>query len=680
MAPQLTNISASQDSKKQRLNGLDGLRGLAIILVFLNHIDSQYIIGSFPIFIRPVINTVFTSGLNIGVGLLFILSGFLMAYIYPHPKNTLDFLQKRYTRIFPLFITMTLVMALYRIAPALDPILRILSMITLAICSHILWVYGVQKLNKHIISRILFLGFITLQLFAALLYVFVIARQPAIVFNQQWPTYLREGVITLVNTTVTLPLGKYIPMLNGVYWTLVCEVLFYILYPIICVPFVNLLSRQNKSIKIFFLLSLLPFLSAATDVSKRLLGLNMLNLPFFMYFATGISLGYIAKHREDILKAASGRLKFLTNFTCFFILMVLAHLSLNATTGRLNDWIIMLSAFPLTLFVAFALDSSTSISRFFSSKYLVSFGVISYSLYLSHTGIVDTAHMLYRPTNLIHSIFFIIFVLTVNILIAYMLYYLLEKPYFNKRITLGETRESSKMFPIPLLTSGIIALFSLAVFFAFQSNFNLLSYEEPFGNDVIISQKIAPSTKTISLKNSREIIMRIKSPQNKFGIVTADLSYESKTENSKIYNPTPQLLVFQIKPSSSIQWYSTSTYKPAEIGNSKMHPFGFPQIESSKDREFDVKLSLSNYESPEDIYLNITDGVVVRSVNQLNKQQLTKNPLLLFSLISQRIRTMSENVEVQLILLKFAPFAFLIIYLSVGSFYSRDRKVTTNID
>ncbi len=664
MEPTETITPSQEDLKKKRLDSLDGLRGIAIILVFLNHIDSQFIIGSFPTFIRPVIEALFSSGLNIGVGFLFILSGFLMTYIYPHPKSTLGFLQKRYTRIFPLFITMTLVMEIFRITPTLDPVLRIVSIFTLAIATYSLWVYGVQKLNKPIISRLLFYGFLALQIFVGLLYVFIIARQPAINFNQLWPFYMRESVITLVNATVTLPLGKYIPMLNGVYWTLVCEVLFYILYPIICVPLINLLSRQHRAVKILFLICLLPFFSALTDISRRLLGLSMLNLPFFIYFATGISLGYLAKHREDLLKIAVSRLNLLTNFAFFSILIVLAHISLNSTKGQLNDWVVMMWAFPLTLTVAFILDSTTSISRLFSSKYLVFLGTISYSIYLSHTGMVDTAHLLFRPATVLQSIFFIGIVFSATIFVSYVLYYLLERPYFSKRNGTIEVYKSSKVLPFPILSFGIIALFVVAIFSAFQSNFNLLSYEKGFGSEAIISPHVTPLTRRLSLEDSREIVLRVKSPENKFGIVTANLSYEFNDEKGIDLEGSPQLLIFQIKPSSSSQWYSTSTYKPGEIGQSNMHPFGFPAIEQSKDREFDIKLSLSNNESPQNIYLNIKNNVALRTINRLDKHMLAKNPLMLISLISQRVITMSANVEFQLVLIKLAPFIFFLAYLS----------------
>src|SRR4051794_33260812 len=92
--------------ESDRLTSLDGIRGLAILSVFLNHINASSI--SLPAKLGIVSEVLFTSGV-IGVSFLFILSGFLMAYIYPTASNKVAFLQKRYTRIFPLFLTMSVV-------------------------------------------------------------------------------------------------------------------------------------------------------------------------------------------------------------------------------------------------------------------------------------------------------------------------------------------------------------------------------------------------------------------------------------------------------------------------------------------------------------------------------------------------------------------------------------------
>src|SRR6185437_13623965 len=88
---------------KDRLPALDGLRGFAAFSVLLSHI------GVNPLFFitTPLILNAYRT-LSVGpnsVQILFVLSGFLMAFLYPKIKSTRGFLQKRYGRIIPVYAT-----------------------------------------------------------------------------------------------------------------------------------------------------------------------------------------------------------------------------------------------------------------------------------------------------------------------------------------------------------------------------------------------------------------------------------------------------------------------------------------------------------------------------------------------------------------------------------------------
>src|ERR1700722_9119672 len=122
-----------QNSQSNRLHALDGLRGVAIIMVFLSHINATLINRS-----NFIESYIFNSGV-LGVTFLFILSGFLMAYLYPQPKSKLEFLQKRYTRIFPLFLTLSSVLFLLRYTPNIWYI-SVGILLLFAILSYLVWV------------------------------------------------------------------------------------------------------------------------------------------------------------------------------------------------------------------------------------------------------------------------------------------------------------------------------------------------------------------------------------------------------------------------------------------------------------------------------------------------------------------------------------------------------------
>jgi hypothetical protein len=194
----------------------------------------------------------------------------------------------------------------------------------------------------------------------------------------------------------------------------------------------------------------------------------------------------------------------------------------------------------------------------------------------------------------------------------------------------------------------------------------VLSFDKTYSRDVITSPTFDAQTQKISLDQQPEILMKIKSPEDKLGIVTAHLTYEFMSEKKNASDEPPQELIFQIKESGAKEWYATSTYKPNEIGDSKTHPFGFPMIEQAKDKEFYVRLALANTQSKENVYLNIDNGVVLHSVNQTNKKELLTHPAKLLNLLLQRFSNVATNSEAQMVVLQMVPFIAFLILLNVG--------------
>ena len=95
---------------------LDGLRALAITLVFLHHCSPRTPIGYPPLFWAPI--KVFSWGW-VGVDLFFVLSGFLISYLLIQEKTNFGnvslwrFYVRRALRIWPLYFTVLLCTAVY---------------------------------------------------------------------------------------------------------------------------------------------------------------------------------------------------------------------------------------------------------------------------------------------------------------------------------------------------------------------------------------------------------------------------------------------------------------------------------------------------------------------------------------------------------------------------------------
>src|SRR6266487_6242250 len=123
-----------QNTTQVRLHALDGIRGLAILAVFINHLPIEYrYIPGLPSWVSLLATHVIIGNGLIGVSLLFLLSGFFMAYLYPAPRSNLKFIQKRYTRIFPLYLTMCAVNLVLTLFPHMQWYLSIGVIIVLAL-------------------------------------------------------------------------------------------------------------------------------------------------------------------------------------------------------------------------------------------------------------------------------------------------------------------------------------------------------------------------------------------------------------------------------------------------------------------------------------------------------------------------------------------------------------------
>lgn len=188
----------------QRLLALDGLRGIAVIMVVLSH--TNVLSQTLPI--HPFIyQTLFISG-GIGVGFLFVLSGFLMAYLYPYPQSAIGFLQKRYTRIFPLFLTVCLSVLLTGLVSK-NVLVQFLLFCGIAIIAHVAWVYGLKRATEAI-KRGIWISFFSLQVTVGLVYFLV--SQKIIPFDLSSISGVYKVLLTgLVNGTLTFFCRSYIP-------------------------------------------------------------------------------------------------------------------------------------------------------------------------------------------------------------------------------------------------------------------------------------------------------------------------------------------------------------------------------------------------------------------------------------------------------------------------------------
>jgi peptidoglycan/LPS O-acetylase OafA/YrhL len=547
--------------------------------------------------------------------------------------------------------------------------MRLIILFTVATTAHLLWI-GIKKIASKKFSRSLFVSFLLLQIGVGAFYLLWVLKQPPVVFNQLLSPALRESTISLVNATLTLPLGNYIPMLDGVYWSLAAEVLFYILYPLVCVPLITFFSPRPRSIKIAGVLLLIPFFLGLHLLSQKILLLSMLQLSICYYFVTGITLGYLYRRHPTFIQKSHQiftKKLYLIPTILFVIAITIKLTILNSLPSSFDPLIYILWAFPLTLCLALALDHKTSLSKLLSNKFIVYIGTISYSIYLSHTLILHAQESLYAPHDLLSNLFFVLLAMTLIIGVASLLFILLEKPYFKKAhhpptSMLDQTPVLSRFHRLgtspAVILSGIVLLLSFAIFYAYQSHFNLFSIIRNPTQNIFVSPIVSNNQQWISMKDHPVVTLQITPTENNFQLLSLHLRHMS----SPNLPPVEQLLLFRIKDSTRDNWDVTNSYNLAFIADSPEHIFGFPPYLYSKGKTYTVELSMANTSSSEYLEIN-TDPTFIQTVFKVDKKELLQNPSQLLNFIQNKIINVTSNPEAQRIMLLTLPFILLALFL-----------------
>lgn len=581
-----------------------------------------------------------------------------MAFLYAQPAGNLHFLQKRYTRIFPLFLSMCLVMFIYHLAPKC-PILLLLGVVVLvASLVHLLWVYVLKRLARNA-KTYLFFFFLVMQLAVGGVYVFWIMRHPAVAFTEQLPTLFREGMIFLVNATLTLPLGDYIPMLDGVYWSLVAEVLFYVLYPILVVPLVIFLQTKSRNVKIFSLFAVTLLIGGIAILSHKVLVMSLIQPALWEYFVVGIILAYIYKHKPHVithLAHLANRVSWL-QVILFISILFAEHRVEYLLPSSAGGWIRIVFAVPLVILVALLLDQTTCLSRIFRSKWLVFLGTISYSIYLSHALIIHLAERLFIPTDFLTNAAYIVLTFLVDVGVASLLFWLLERPYFLRKTGEQKTAQAipTKRYYPKLILSFISISYLLTLFFAYSSHFNFFSVVFP-----IAPQNITPITSgsSISLRSYPSLQVRFTGKSNDLGLLAVKVKHDSQKMKG-----TSQTLLFSLQQEGNAKAIVATPYNLDYFNSGDVFPFGFPAVHDSKGKTFLATFTLSNKTGSDFV---IFDKTSFETVYPADKKLLLTHPSLLITFIQEKFVSILANSAAFLPLLLGVPFFLLVFYLFIN--------------
>jgi peptidoglycan/LPS O-acetylase OafA/YrhL len=323
-----------KSSTGSHFDALDGLRGMAILMVCVAHTfytNSNPDAGSASKYLSRLIDTG-----GFGVSIFFVLSGFLISYpiFSERRKNPKAWFNRNYVR-----------RRVGKIAPPFY--------LSLAILVPVYWI--------------------------------CLSDPSYLLAGLEWATGLANFIRPAAEIYAT-------------YWSLLVEVQFYILLPILFLSLRNVPVKRTTAV-IFTVLIVVPFVIRLLSwpgvaVTTREFDFLIRRFPCSLdYFAWGILFAALFVHRSPWPKRTCASLGYLgillLSATCF----VQAYLAsfYNLTSDR-NFWFAELmrllpgiSTF-LMLFFVFAPDSAGA--RFFSSGPLRFTGIVSYEWFLFHLPVV----------------------------------------------------------------------------------------------------------------------------------------------------------------------------------------------------------------------------------------------------------------------------------------------------
>lgn len=220
--------------------------------------------------------------------------------------------------------------------------------------------------------------------------------------------------------------------INAVYWTLIIEIHFYILFPLFYYLFLTYKERPQfflwlAGVGVLYRIGLITLLE---NPPMQLLRFTLANID---YFAFGMLGAYLYIKRKDIVERCThlpGQLIALASFFAFYGFYDLAFLPTWSYVLAPP----LLSIMTLWVFFSFLGEKETVLDRVLTVKPILFFGQISFSVYIWHHVIINQVHY-WQLTNI--EKFWVSFLLTLGL--SVVTYYTIElyaiKKLYRRRLS-----------------------------------------------------------------------------------------------------------------------------------------------------------------------------------------------------------------------------------------------------
>lgn len=603
---------------KKRLASLDGLRGLAALSVLFSH--SGFSLDSvIHIPLLTLLYKTFAVGPN-SVQILFVLSGFLMAYLYPRIIHPISFIKKRYARIIPVYILVVVFISeIY--SKNIYWQSEIFQLILLAIIPALIW-YLIEKVKlASLFGTILFYSYVIVQVLFLFLNIFITPR-----FIQygtiHLPEFYKHILILMSNITLTTPFVEGVPRISGVFWSLAPEIYFYLLYPIIVIPLIFIGKKWGKVVSFLIAISILKILF---DLSTAFMGIGSLysiDVARASGFVAGVLAGSIYQAQGSIWNKIS---KWGLN-PFFGTISILSFVVI-----QWGDWAIrdgqsihfmnlyyLVSSFVIAILALVSSVPTSLPNKIFSSKMLVFFGALSYSMYLIH---IQTNHWVGLLSFLpFYSILYPILVLCGATLISRILFICIESIYFRSKSKNKEV--SDNLTKAPLKINALhYALILIVAFGCMYSGGYSLSF---------LLQRHTTSMPIMGLQFERSLLnSKLRVPiiahYDNLSAIHINLRYAKSANETRNKVKNPSVLFFRLLDEDKKKVIFESKRSAFEIEGSPRFPFGITTISDSKNKRYSIELELVNGKIDDQIYVDMSQSSIV-SIYTTSKKALLMRP------------------------------------------------------
>lgn len=605
---------------QERFTALDGLRGLAALSVFLGHSDfSLLVLRPFPAFL--LLFQIFASGL-VGVQILFVLSGFFMSLLYPVVLDKVTFWQKRYMRIFPLFIVIAcFIWYANQAETGQNWTYKLLILGVFSWIVHTLWLgfrqfSATQKINW---GRKIFFGFLGLQVL--LICVNLLVTPHFVVFHQLHVSPKTQDVLLLFsNITLTTPFVNGVPLLTGTFWSLAPEVLFYLLYPVVVLPLVGLGKKHGWWISVLVIVAMTKIIFDVHTVSLGIADLQTMKIGRVTGFMVGVVIGSLYQLRHPhfmAFKQSASRLvpNVLIAGVFVFILWLNSTTQLGAHLDTLS-WFHFVSSWVIGAVIIASLTPGSMLHKFFSFRIFTFLGMISYSFYLIHFTVIQVGleSMKFFGSRTSENGWYeagaLVLELLCSIILSWILYYFVERLYFTtkksvptqlaKNLEKKSKKNHSHLKPI-ISSLGITSFF-------------LLVYAGGYSPSILVSHAPIPSSfisgNVSLLKQAVRFPVQAQNPS--FSAVTIRLKYLEDAEKTRKKDAAQSgELIFRLYDASGTQQLFESRRHAYEVEGEFQFPFGFPTIAGSQKQTYIIELAQEKGDDKDQVLFDRSSSNVV---------------------------------------------------------------------